>query len=60
MGKFITEINDKPVKITDPDALRLVKERAISEKRSAANAAAATIIESLSRLGNRPKKSNCS
>lgn len=58
MGKFVTEINDKTVKITDAKALRLVKERAIREQRSAANAAAATIIEALSTQSNRPKKSN--
>jgi hypothetical protein len=58
MGKFITDINDKPVRLTDPKALRLVKERAIREQRSAANAAAATIIEALSTQSNRPKKSN--
>jgi hypothetical protein len=58
MGKFITQIDSKPVRLTDAKALRLVKERAIREQRSAANAAAATIIEALSRQSNRPKKFN--
>ena len=47
MGRAITEINNKPIRLTDIEALRLIKLRALKEKRSAANAAALTIIESL-------------
>jgi len=55
MGKPITDINDKPIRLTDTEALRLIKLRALKEKRSAANAAALTIIESLGRtIGNEP------
>jgi len=50
MGKPITDINDKPIRLTDIEALRLIKLRALKEKRSAANAAALTIIESLGRI----------
>jgi len=50
MGKSITDINDKPIRLTDIEALRLIKRRALKEKRSAANAAALTIIESLGRI----------
>jgi len=41
------EINDKPVRIVNKRALKLVKERANREGRSASNAAAWTIIEAL-------------
>ena len=40
--------NNKPIRITDVKAIRLAKKRAIKENRSAANAAAVTIIEALS------------
>ena len=50
MGRAIVEINDKPIRLTDIEALRLIKLRALKEKRSAANAAALTIIESLGRI----------
>ena len=50
MGKPITDINDMPIRLTDIEALRLIKLRALKEKRSAANAAALTIIESLGRI----------
>ena len=58
MGKFTTKVNNKTIRLTDVTAIRLVKQRAIAEKRSAANALAATVIEALSRQGKRPKKSN--
>ena len=58
MGKFIAKVNNKTIRLTDITAIRLIKQRAIKEKRSAANALAATVIESLSKQNNRPKKSN--
>ena len=51
MGKFIEKINNKPIRLTHPKALQLVKQRAIDERRSAANALAATVIEALSKQG---------
>lgn len=42
------EINDNPFVLRDAKAVRLVKLRANDERRSAANSAAVTIIESLS------------
>jgi hypothetical protein len=44
-----------PVQITNRDAITLIKERARLEKRSAANAASITIIES---LGKKPQGDN--
>ncbi|MHC4460914.1 MAG: hypothetical protein ACYS6W_01250 [Planctomycetota bacterium] len=41
------EVNDNPVLLRDPKAARLVRERAEREHRSAANAAAVSIIEHL-------------
>ena len=46
------EINDKPIRLTEVKAIRLVKERAIREGRSAANAAHQTIIEALGSSDN--------
>lgn len=40
-------INNKPVMLRDRKALGLIKKRAQEESRSAANAAAVTIIEAL-------------
>jgi len=45
-------LNDKDVRIRNKKAIRLIKERAIKENRSAANAAAQTIIESLGKPDN--------
>jgi len=42
----------KPIRITDAEAIKLVYQRAETEHRSAANAAATTIIEQLSRTDN--------
>jgi len=49
MGKFITKVNNKTIRLTDTKAIRLIKKRAIKEQRSAANALAATVIEALSK-----------
>ncbi|MCX5632841.1 MAG: hypothetical protein NTW93_04090 [Phycisphaerae bacterium] len=48
----------KAFRVTDAAAVKLINKRAAVESRSAANAAAITIIESLSRQGKPPKKSN--
>ncbi|MGB8226885.1 MAG: hypothetical protein WCE45_08510 [Sedimentisphaerales bacterium] len=48
----------KAFRVTDAAAVKLINEKAAAEQRSAANAAAVTIIESLSKQGKRPKKSN--
>jgi len=48
----------KAFRVTDAAAVKLINEKAAAEQRSAANAAAVTIIESLGSQGNRPKKSN--
>lgn len=45
-------INDKPIRLTDVRAVKLAKERAVRENRSAANAAAHTIIEALGNKNN--------
>lgn len=45
------EINDKDIRLTNREAIILAKKRAVREGRSAANAAAITIIEALA-----PKK----
>ena len=58
MGKHITEINDKAVRLIEPKAVRLVKQRALRENRSASNAAAVTIIEALGKLENKKKHNN--
>jgi hypothetical protein len=42
------EVNGNPIFIRDPQAARLAKLRANKENRTAANAAATTIIEALS------------
>ena len=47
---------EKAIFIRDPEAIRLVNGRARAERRSAANAAATTIIEALS--NDKPKKQN--
>lgn len=39
--------NDKPIRIVNIEAVRLAKQRALREGRSAANAASQTIIEHL-------------
>jgi len=41
------ETNDKDIRLTNKKAIRLAKLRAIKEERSAANAAAISIIERL-------------
>jgi len=41
------EVNGNPIFLRDPQAVRLAKIRANTENRSAANAAATTIVESL-------------
>jgi len=41
------EINEKDIRLTNKRAIRLAKLRAIKEERSAANAAAISIIEHL-------------
>jgi hypothetical protein len=48
-------MNDKPIRIVNREAIRLAKLRAQREGRSAANAVAVTIIES---LGEQNKKQN--
>jgi len=40
-------LNDKPILLTDREAILLVKRRALAERRSAAGTAALTLIESL-------------
>ena len=55
MGKTITKINDKPVRLIEPKAVRLVKKRALRENRSASNALAQTVIEALSKEHNNNK-----
>ena len=42
------KINDKDIRLTNREAIILAKKRAVREGRSAANAAAITIIEALS------------
>jgi len=42
-----TKINNKPIRIVNIKAIRLTKQRALREGRSAANAASQTIIEAL-------------
>ncbi len=49
------EVNDNPVLLRDPKAARLVRERAEKEHRSAANAAAVSIIEYLGIESNNPQ-----
>lgn len=46
------EINDNPIRLTDAKAIKLAKKRAVKENRSAANAAAQTIIEALGETDN--------
>jgi hypothetical protein len=41
------KINDKDIRVTNKKAIRLAKLRAVKEERSAANAAAISIIEHL-------------
>jgi len=48
-----TEINEKPIRIVNREAIRLAKQRALREGRSAANAVSITIIEALG--GKQPK-----
>ena len=50
--------NNKPIRITDVKAIRLAKERATRERRSAANAAATTIIEALSEREHNTENGN--
>ena len=45
------EVNKKPIMVTDSEAVLLAKKRAVKEGRSAANAAAQTIIEHLEERG---------
>jgi hypothetical protein len=47
-----TEINNKPIRIVNREAIRLAKLRAQREGRSAANAASITIIEALNKKRN--------
>ena len=52
------EVNDNPIFLRDPQAVRLAKIRANAEHRTAANAVAATVIESLSgKYGSQDTKS---
>ena len=53
------EQNYKPIRITNKKAIRLAKQRAIQENRSAANAAAQTIIEALSGADDNDEQSEC-
>ncbi len=50
------DTNDKPIRLTNVKAIRLAKERAVKENRSAANAAAQTIIEALGKTDNIPER----
>ncbi len=43
----MVEINDKPIRIVNVGAIRLAKQRALREGRTAANAASQTIVEAL-------------
>ena len=45
-------LNDKDIRLTDKRAIKLAKKRALRENRSAANAAAQTIIEALDSKGS--------
>lgn len=44
---ILTEVNDKQITLDDPQACRLVKTRAMAERRSARSALVMTVIEGL-------------
>jgi len=45
--RIVTDVNDKPIILLDPKAIRMIKRRAIADHRNFSNALVVTIYEAL-------------